>query len=109
MNWQARIAKLFLHKMSKTFHIWKWVSFAISTFVIVEETPSGQTPFTMTTKITKTASPKKTILNPEKNKKNIQKNNFIKEILCNFLVRTLHFYVAKVCNFFFSVHACVHT
>ena len=27
--------------MWKTFHICKWMSFAISTFVIVEETPSG--------------------------------------------------------------------
>ena len=29
-------------QMSKKFHICKWISFAISTFFIVEETPSGR-------------------------------------------------------------------
>ena len=37
------MAKRFSHQMSKTFHICKWISFAISTFVIVEETPSALT------------------------------------------------------------------
>ena len=31
------MAKHFSHQMPKTFHICKWISFAISTFVIVEE------------------------------------------------------------------------
>ena len=35
------MAKRFTHQKSKTFHICKWISFAVSTFVIVEETPSG--------------------------------------------------------------------
>ena len=34
------MAKRFSHQMSKTFHIWKWIFFTISTFAIVEETPS---------------------------------------------------------------------
>ena len=34
------MAKCFSHQMSKHFHICKWISFAISTFVIVKETPS---------------------------------------------------------------------
>ena len=34
------MAKRFSHQMSKTFHIWKWIIFTISTFAIVEETPS---------------------------------------------------------------------
>ena len=35
------MAKHFSHQMSKTFHICKWTSFAILTFVSVEEMPSG--------------------------------------------------------------------
>ena len=38
----GKMAKRFSHQMSKTFHIFKWISFAVSTFVIVEETPSGE-------------------------------------------------------------------
>ena len=34
------MAKRFSHQMSKTFHICKWISLAILTFVIVEEMPS---------------------------------------------------------------------
>ena len=36
------MAKHFSHHMSKTFCICKWISFAISNFISVEETPSGQ-------------------------------------------------------------------
>ena len=39
------MAKRFSHQMSKTFHIFKWISFAISIFVIVEETPSVKVHF----------------------------------------------------------------
>ena len=36
------MTKPFSHQMSNPFHICKYISFTISTFVIVEETPSGQ-------------------------------------------------------------------
>ena len=35
------MAKCLSHQMTKTFHFCKWISFANSTFVILEETPSA--------------------------------------------------------------------
>ena len=35
------MAKSFPDKLSKNVHIFKWISFAISTFVIIEKMPSG--------------------------------------------------------------------
>ena len=37
-EWQ----NIFHVKCKKTFHICKWMSFAISTFIVVKETPYGQ-------------------------------------------------------------------
>ena len=64
------MAKRFSHQISKTFHICKWISFTISTFVIVEEAPSAQ---------------------PTKNKSQSNKNSppqdFIKKTLLAMCVR----------------------
>ena len=64
------------------------------------EISHGQTPFTMITKIIKTASLKTDDFDPKINSKFFQNTNFLIELLCKFLVQMLQ-YLKKYFRFFF--------